>query len=69
MKHKIFGQNYDVAREEGKWRVYAAGPEGKKRLLRDILIPGTVHEQDIRRYLEDLFHEQEAFVSGYSKND
>ena len=57
MKFNLYGRKIEVIRSQGSWRVFYLGPEGKKRLAEDLLIPNHVQEEDLLRYLEDLLHE------------
>lgn len=59
---------YEVKRKDGGWRVYLIGQEGKKRFLPDMVIPSSVSEEKISDYLEDIFHEQKAFMTAKQKN-
>ena len=68
MKCSVFGRMYEVERYERGWRVYLMGQEGRKRFLPDIVIPSSVSEEKISGYLEDIFHEQKAFMIAKHKN-
>ena len=68
MKCSVFGRMYEVVRKEGGWRTYLMGQEGKKRFIPDIVIPSSVSEEKIPGYLEDIFHEQKAFMAAKQKN-
>ncbi len=57
MIYSVFGKKIEIVDEEGKWKVFIPGPEGKKRISPDIIIPSSVPEEDLERYLEDLLHE------------
>jgi hypothetical protein len=60
VKYKIFGRRFEVIKESGKWRVYLLGQEGKKRPVPDVIMPPSISEEEIYRYLEDIFHEYET---------
>jgi hypothetical protein len=55
-KFNIFGAHILVVGEQGAWRTYYYGAEGKRRPA-DFIIPGDVAEADLCEYLSDLFHE------------
>ena len=55
MKLDVFGRKMEVLREKDQWLVFVLG-EGKKRRI-DVAIPSDIKEQDIPRFLSDLFHE------------
>lgn len=57
MKLNVFGRYVEVVRNEEKWIVYYLGSEGKKRVAEDVVIPSTVHEDDLVEYIADLCHE------------
>ena len=56
LRFNIFGAHIVVAGEQGAWRAYYYGAEGKRRPA-DFIIPGEVAEADLCEYLSDLFHE------------
>jgi hypothetical protein len=56
----IYGRKYRVLKYENKWQVLIGGSDGKFRPS-DIIIPFSVSEHNIKRYLEDLLHEYEPF--------
>ena len=58
---------YELERKEGGWRIYLMGQEGKKRFLPDMVIPSSVSEEKVSGYLEDIFHEQKAFMTAKQK--
>ena len=57
IKFDVFGREVLVARTEGGWQAFYVGNEGKRRLARDIIIPGNVMESNLLQYLDDLCHE------------
>lgn len=57
----IYGMQYRVLKYENKWQVLIEGRDGKFRPS-DIILSSSVPEHNIRRYLEDLLHECEAFL-------
>ena len=74
MRYKVFGKVFEVVLEGEIWRTYLIAQEGKKRPMTDIVIPRSLSEGEIHQYLEDLFHEQEAFQQekirpGHSKTE
>ena len=68
MKCSVFGKMYEVNRNRRGWRVYLMGQEGKKRFLPDVVIPLSISEEKVSGYLEDLFHEQKAFMIAKQKS-
>ncbi|MHC4856898.1 MAG: DUF7661 family protein [Planctomycetota bacterium] len=57
IKFDVFGQEVLVAKTEDGWQAFYVGNEGKRRLARDIIIPGNVEESNLLQYLDDLCHE------------
>jgi len=57
MRFDVFGRQVVVERREGAWAVFYPGAEGKRRRADDLVIPASVREEDLARYLEDLCHE------------
>jgi hypothetical protein len=40
-----------------RWTAFYSGPEGKRRLATDIVVPAGTAESEIQQYLADLCHE------------
>lgn len=58
MKLNVFGKKFiEVVREGREWQVFYLGNEGKKRKAEGLVIPSTIKESEIERYIADLFHE------------
>ncbi len=57
MKFNVYGKKIEVVRIDEKWHVFHLGAEGKKRDAHDIFIPSSVRKDELKSYLEDLFHE------------
>ncbi len=52
-----YGRDLEIVWDSGRWKVFELGNEGKKRASRDVVIPGSVREDEIVGYLSDLLHE------------
>ena len=46
-----------VDRMQGEWRVVYFGADGKHREAQDVVIPPSVTESELPRYLGNIFHE------------
>ena len=57
MRIDLFGRKIVAEKKDGVWRVFYLGPEGKRRLAGDLVIPESVMENEVVGYLDDLFHE------------
>ena len=57
LRFDVFGRLMLVERRGGEWRVYQLGGDGKRSLIRDLAIPGSLSEDELGTYLADLFHE------------
>jgi hypothetical protein len=57
IKFDVFGRPVLVVKAEGSWSVFYLGPEGKRRPAHDIVVPESVTEAEIERYLADVRHE------------
>ena len=57
IKFDVFGRRVLVEESEAGWSVSYLGPEGKRRPAHNILVPPSVSESEIERYLADLCHE------------
>lgn len=56
VKLDVFGNRYLVERVGSEWRAYSLGADGK-RSPAHIAIPGTLGEDELAQYFDDLFHE------------
>ena len=52
----VFGKRMLVQWEEGSWRTYLLGSDGKRSLV-NIAIPGSIPEAELARYFDDIYHE------------
>jgi hypothetical protein len=57
-KFDVFGRQVLVLRTEHGWSAFDTGPEGKRRPAHDLVIPASVAEAEIERYLADVCHER-----------
>ncbi len=57
MKLEVFGQRIEAIRTEKCWKIFYLGTDGKKRPASDIVVPWSIQEEDLVRYLDDLRHE------------
>ncbi|MEJ7809592.1 MAG: hypothetical protein WKG32_04160 [Gemmatimonadaceae bacterium] len=56
---EVFGRRLLLEWTGVAWVAYEPGADGKRRLTRDILIPGFVRtEAEVEQYLADLLHER-----------
>jgi hypothetical protein len=53
----VFGREVLVLREQDHWTAYYIGTDGKRRSAKDIVIPASIAETELKQYLADLFHE------------
>ena len=56
VKLDVFGKRMLVERNDGGWRTYLLGPEGKRPLV-NIRVPAEMSEAEIVQYFDDLYHE------------
>jgi hypothetical protein len=57
VRFDIYGHyELDVVRDGDKWSVFNLDA-GKRVLLKDVVIPTEVQENEVATYLDDLFHE------------
>jgi len=57
MKIDAFGTIFEVLRENGRWSVFVLG-EGKKRRVHEIVIPDSLKESEVPRFIADQLHER-----------
>jgi hypothetical protein len=57
MKFDVFGRLVLAVKDEAGWSVFYLGPEGKSRPTHNIVVPESVAEAEMERYLADLCHE------------
>jgi hypothetical protein len=56
IRFSVFGRVLAVRRDGERWRVYSVGMDGKLGQT-GIVIPDFIAEDELARYLADLFHE------------
>jgi hypothetical protein len=56
LRYNVFGRIVAIRKEDGQWRPYYVGNEGK-RSEAGFVIPDFVAEDELGQYLFDLFHE------------
>ncbi len=56
MKLNVYGKIVEVIRTQNEWSLFLVG-EGKKRPMRDVVIPPETPKEKVIQYLEDIFHE------------
>lgn len=56
VKLDVFGKRMLVERDEGAWRTYLLGSDGKRSLV-DIAVPETISEAELVQYFDDIYHE------------
>ena len=57
MRLDVFGREVEIVRRQQQWLVFYPGPDGKKRLAEDLVIPAGLAESQLIEYLADLCHE------------
>ncbi|GAA0516387.1 hypothetical protein GCM10009414_27390 [Tatumella terrea] len=56
--YSVFGRYIGVRREQDRWLVFRIDmAERKYSRLRECVIPDTLTEDEIPRWLDDIFHE------------
>jgi hypothetical protein len=55
-RFNVFGQLVVIKGAPGNWSAFLLGPDGKRRNA-DFVIPASLAEDELCRYLSDLFHE------------
>jgi hypothetical protein len=55
-RFNVFGQLVVIKGAPGDWSAFLLGPDGKRRKA-DFVIPASLAEDELCRYLSDLFHE------------
>jgi len=57
IRFDVFGREIGVTRVAGAWQAVFIGPGGKHRTAPGVTIPPWVAEEELARFLADLFHE------------
>ncbi len=57
MKLDVYGRMIEVIWSNDKWKVFYLGPDGKKRLANDLVVPLSIKQNEIVNYFSDLCHE------------
>jgi|GEM_PF-1731333 len=55
--YDVFGITMRVERRKGQWRLYSVLTEGKSSPVLDVSIPDGLREDELARFLDDMFHE------------
>jgi hypothetical protein len=55
-RFNVFGQLVVITGTPGNWAAFLLGTDGKRRRA-DFIVPGCLSEDDLCRYLSDLFNE------------
>ena len=56
-RFNVFGRLVAVTGQNGNWRAFYLGVEGKRRSA-DFIVPRNVEAHELQEYLADLFHEE-----------
>jgi hypothetical protein len=56
-RFNVFGQLVVIKGAPGNWSAFLLGPDGKRRQA-GFVVPGSLAEDELCRYLSDLFHER-----------
>lgn len=62
-RFNVFGRLFDIERSADQWSVLSVGNDGK-RASAGFVIPEFVADEELERFLFDLFHEQAAYKKG-----
>ena len=58
MIFSVFGRLVGVKREDEQWLLFNVSlPERKYSRIRDVIIPDFLTEEEIPRWLDDIYHE------------
>jgi len=52
----VFGTRMFVEREQGVWRTYLIGSDGKRSPV-NIAVPESMPEAELVQYFDDIYHE------------
>jgi hypothetical protein len=55
-RFNVFGRLVVIKGVPGNWSAYQLGADGRRRQA-DFVVPGSLEEGELCRYLSDLFHE------------
>jgi hypothetical protein len=55
-RFNVFGRLVVITGTPGDWSAFLLGTDGKRRKA-DFVVPASLSEDDLCRYLSDLFHE------------
>ena len=56
VKLDVFGTRMLVERDQGTWRAYLVGSDGKRSTV-NIAIPESLTESELVQYFDDIYHE------------
>jgi len=55
-RFNVYGQLVVITGAPGNWAAFLLGADGRRRRA-DFVVPGCLSEDDLCRYLSELFHE------------
>lgn len=53
----VFGKQIQAVKTDGGWDLFEVGHEGKRRHLRNVVVPSGLSEEGLQQFLDELFHE------------
>lgn len=57
LKFQVFHQNMSVQRQNEEWLLYRESETSIRARVYDVLIPSDLAEEELARYLADIYHE------------
>lgn len=57
IKLNVFGCKVLVQRHGERWKAYYLSDDGKRRPAEEILVPSSISEPEVERFVADLCHE------------
>ncbi|WP_440056558.1 DUF7661 family protein (plasmid) [Pseudoalteromonas sp. T1lg65] len=57
IKFDVFGKQMSVIKKEQQWQLFNESYTGIRSRVYDVIIPPDINENELKRFLDDIYHE------------
>ena len=57
IKYDVFGKKMSVIKQDEQWQLFSEPAIGVRSRIYDVIIPPDLKEDELARYLGDMYHE------------
>jgi hypothetical protein len=57
IKFDVFGKQMSVIKKEHEWQLFNESDTGIRSRVYDVIIPSDINENELEKYLDDIYHE------------